>query len=182
MKPSSEQIVVLRKPLAPGRVRTNPQGNSYLAGWDVRAHLTRIFGYGGWDFEVRDIDLCYAVASDEGKHTVGYRATGRLTVRDPYEAAVVYEDAAVGGATNQPTAEAAYDLAVKAAVSGALKRCAVNLGTQFGLSLYNAGQLADVVKVVIPYDGLPDIEDDAVAGTPVETDDLDDHLAGGDYA
>jgi hypothetical protein len=36
-------------------------------------------------------------------------------------------------------------MAIKTAESDALKRAAINLGTQFGLSLYNNGSLRDVV-------------------------------------
>jgi hypothetical protein len=35
---------------------------------------------------------------------------------------------------------------LKSAISGALKRCAVNLGDQFGLSLYRDGSVAPVVQ------------------------------------
>lgn len=35
------------------------------------------------------------------------------------------------------------------AESDALKRCAINLGTQFGLSLYNDGKTEDVIRVVL---------------------------------
>ena len=145
---TQEQIDVLRKDLAPGRV-LKTQGQSYLAAWDVRAHLTRIFGYGGWDFHVDSIDLVYG--NDEGpRWTVGYRCIGTLDIRDDDGRVVCsFSDAAVGGATNQPTAESAHDLAIKSAVSGALKRCAVNLGTQFGLSLYNQGETRDVVRVLV---------------------------------
>ena len=151
---SPDQLRVLRLDLARSRVLTT-QGQSYLAAWDVRAHLTRVFGYGGWDFFVKELHLIreHHLTDDDGnerKFTVTYRATGTLTVRN-YEGELVatYEDAAVGGATNQPTAEAAHDLAVKSAVSGSLKRCAVNLGTQFGLSLYNKGQVIDVIRQLV---------------------------------
>jgi hypothetical protein len=36
-------------------------------------------------------------------------------------------------------------MAIKTAESDALKRAAINLGTQFGLSLYNNGSLRDVI-------------------------------------
>jgi hypothetical protein len=46
-------------------------------------------------------------------------------------------------------------MAVKTAESDALKRCAVNLGTQFGLSLYQNGATVDVVQRTL------DIEEEA---------------------
>jgi hypothetical protein len=46
-------------------------------------------------------------------------------------------------------------MAIKTAESDALKRAAINLGTQFGLSLYNNGSLQDVVvrTLIEPTDG-----------------------------
>ena len=172
---SDDQIAVLRQPISKGRVY-QLRGNSYLATWDVRAHLTRIFGYGMWDFRVRELTLCdqWAKHDDDGNPSrfwATYRCVGRLVVRGPDYLDVVYEDAAVGDAQNQPSSGDAHDLAVKSAASGALKRCAVNLGTQFGLSLY-AGTLNDVVVKLVTDDG-------AVDGTPdVE---LAQDLESGDY-
>ena len=54
----------------------------------------------------------------------------------------VIEDAATGSAQNMPSPADAFDFAIKNAVSYALKRCAKDLGDQFGLSLYNKGQTA----------------------------------------
>ena len=88
-----------------------------------------------------------------------YRCIGRLTVGD-----TTYEDASVGDSTNQVSPGDAHDLAVKSAVSGALKRCAVNLGTQFGLSLYAGGATHDVIRVLVSdgeaTDELPDVTHD----------------------
>lgn len=153
------QVDVLRKDLAPSRVMVT-QGQSYLAAWDVRAHLTRIFGYGGWDFTVRDLTEVETrmtgeiggKGDDRPRWSSVYRCTGRLVIQANHAVipgAVVYEDASVGDSTNQVTPGDAHDLALKSAVSGALKRCAVNLGTQFGLSLYNAGSTRDVVRVLV---------------------------------
>jgi hypothetical protein len=40
-------------------------------------------------------------------------------------------------------------MAIKTAESDAIKRAAINLGTQFGLSLYNNGSTKDVVIEVL---------------------------------
>jgi hypothetical protein len=42
-----------------------------------------------------------------------------------------------------------HDNAIKTAASDGLKRCAINLGTQFGLSLYDNGSRTDVVKMTL---------------------------------
>jgi hypothetical protein len=39
-----------------------------------------------------------------------------------------------------------HDNALKTASSDALKRCAINLGSQFGLSLYDNGTLREVIR------------------------------------
>lgn len=162
---TAAQRHVLRQPLTRSRVYEH-RGNSYLATWDVRAHLTRVFGFGGWDFRVLDLTQCDAWASHDtdGKPVrfwAAYRCTGQLTVRDADTGdTVIYEDAAVGEAANQTSVGAAHDLAVKSAVSGALKRCAVNLGTQFGLSLY-ADTLGDVIVKMVD-DGDPTVDHDDI--------------------
>ena len=43
----------------------------------------------------------------------------------------------------------AHDMAIKTAESDALKRAAINLGTQFGLSLYDEGSMKDVVGMTL---------------------------------
>ena len=40
-------------------------------------------------------------------------------------------------------------MAIKTAESQAFKRCAINLGDQFGLSLYNNGGTSSVVRAVL---------------------------------
>ena len=62
------------------------------------------------------------------------------------------EDVGTGEAINQPSRGDAHDLALKSAVSGALKRCAKDLGDQYGLGLYDKGSLEPTVRKVIAYD------------------------------
>ena len=47
-----------------------------------------------------------------------------------------------------------HDMAVKTAESDAIKRAAINLGTQFGLSLYNNGSLKDIVVMTLSSPGV----------------------------
>jgi hypothetical protein len=148
---SNAQYEQLLKPLNRQRVAKR-EGMSYLEAWDVRAHLTRIFGFGGWSFDVLSADVAMEYLSDEpnrsGKRNwnVGYKVVGRLTIYgirlDGGD--VTFTEASVG-ASHQPDLGEAHDMAVKTAESDALKRCAVNLGTQFGLSLYDNGATRDVV-------------------------------------
>ena len=139
---TNEQYEQLLKPLNPSRVAKRNQAGrslSYLEAWDVKAHLIRIFGFGGWSWHVSTADQVFEQEKD-GKWNVGYKVIGTLTVDG-----AMYTEAAVGSSTLPQRGEA-HDMAVKTCESDALKRAAINLGTQFGLSLYNNGDLNDVVK------------------------------------
>lgn len=97
------------------------------------------------------------------KYDVAYRATMRVTIWSDHtpledttpwtERRIIcqFEDSSTGDAQNQTRADA-HDLALKSAISLAKKRCCINLGDQFGLSLYNKGQMAALVggTLVLP--------------------------------
>jgi hypothetical protein len=143
-----EQVRVLLQPIRPSRVY-KAQGQSHVAAFDVTAHLNRVFGFDGWDKEVVALDLVHEHLAGEPPKVrawVTYRCVMRLTVRDPDGRVVkVVEEAATGSASNMPTVGDAHDFAVKNAISYALKRCAKDLGDQFGLSLYDRGSVAPLV-------------------------------------
>lgn len=141
---NQKQYEQLLKPLNESRVAKRGQAGrqlSYLEAWDVKAHLIRIFGFGGWSWEVLNAELAFEDKNEKGQWNVGYRVIGCLRIESLY---CVYTEAAVGSATLPQRGEA-HDMAIKTAESDALKRAAINLGTQFGLSLYNNGSLRDVV-------------------------------------
>lgn len=159
---SIEQYKYLLNPLKSTRIATRKQGGkdlSYVEAWDIKAHLTRIFGFGNWDSEVTSSQHIethkYLGGSDRTAKMfeVIWSASVRLTVRTYDESGdehvTVYCESAVGSATGSAERAGVGDLhdnAVKQAASDALKRCAINLGTQFGLSLYNDGSRQDVVR------------------------------------
>lgn len=171
---SRAQHDTLTKPLSAGRVSKRSQGGktlSYLEAWDVKAHLIRLFGYGNFDSEVID---CYHVATRDYMTTpregepkpmveVIWYARVKLTIRSGWETVCTYTEAAVGNASGPPSMLGEHhDNAVKTAASDALKRCAINLGTQFGLSLYDNGNTQDVVRkwLVVPDEpSTPDAEE-----------------------
>lgn len=153
------QVDALLRPINPRRVLRDNKGMAHVSQQDVRAHLTRVFGFGGWSSEVADLTLVREAPGKDNKTgqdkgwAVTYRATVRLTVRDPHGTPVaVYEDVATGTSPNLPTLGDAHDFACKVAVSMALKRAATNLGDGFGLSLYNKGQISPLViaTLVVP--------------------------------
>lgn len=140
-----EQVRVLLMGMAENRVQ-HLKGNAHTEAWDIRRWLTRIFGFGGWSLDTTELALVREMEINPGRWTVIYRAQVRLTVRTADGRTITsYEDAAMGDSRNQPSLGDAHDQAMKTALSQGLKRCAVNLGDQFGLSLYNNGSAKPVV-------------------------------------
>lgn len=152
----------------PGRVKTRDIGGrntSYVEAWDVKATLTKVFGFGGWSGEVLEskiIDI-----RDDGRqgtypdshrtkagqpktpYVLAY-ALYRLTIHNigPQGQDVVFTESSIGSNDGWDIGAVA-DNAIKSAASDALKRCAIALGTQFGLSLYNNGDKLDVIKTLL---------------------------------
>ena len=135
----------LIKGINPTRIAKRQGGGgkslSYLESWDVKAHLIRIFGFGGWSWNVLKAELAFEEQNERGNWNVGYKVIGRLNI---HQLGCEYTEAAVGSASLSQRGEA-HDMAIKTAESDALKRAAINLGDQFGLSLYNNGATAPVV-------------------------------------
>lgn len=158
---TQRQVEQLLRPINPKRVAVL-DGLSHLEAYDVRAHLNRIFGFGRWSDELLELVELYALPAETKQKkpavSVAYRATVRLTVKaeDGTELAR-YTEAAVGGSLMPEFKRAdAYDMAIKTAESQALKRCAANLGDQFGLSLYRNGSVDALVTGTLV--GLPEQE------------------------
>jgi len=131
---------------------------AHLEAWDVRRTLTRIFGFGGWGDETLELTCTHEIqippTNPKGRPrwTVIYRAQVRLNVRTPDGRPLAsFDDAASGDSQNQPSLADAHDMAMKTALSQALKRCAVNLGDQLGLSLYRKGDVNAVVGWSVPH-------------------------------
>lgn len=160
-----KQHETLMRPLNGTRVAKRTQGGkqlSYLEAWDVRAHLIRVFGFTNFDAELEDYHFIdtrrYTSTGDNPRPMVEviYAARMRLTLRDSEGAPLAtYAEAAVGSASGPETMLGEHhDNALKTAASDALKRCAMNLGTQFGLSLYDNGRTTDVVRgTLVPESG-----------------------------
>lgn len=147
---NARQHEILLKGINPSRIAKRQGGGgkslSYLEAWDVKAHLNRIFGFLNWSADVLDSTLAFEEKTDKG-WSVGYKVVLRLSIGAEYPEAT-YTEAAVGSAS-LPSRGEAHDMAIKTAESDALKRAAINLGDQFGLSLYNNGSTAPVVGTVL---------------------------------
>lgn len=161
MSLTEKQVKQLLRPINPNRVLKDANGNSHVSQQDVTAHLTRIFGFEGWDKEILELRCIYERENPKNKKQnsnrengwdVCYLATVRLTIRDPEGNVVtVKDDGSTGLAENQRSLGDGHDLAMKSAISLATKRAAKDLGDQFGLSLYNKGQQSALVKSSLVY-------------------------------
>jgi hypothetical protein len=179
------QISVLLSPIKPGRVAKR-EGLSNVEGYDIRAHLTRLFGFGRWDdISVNPTTMLYEqeTTTKAGKPAfkVAYRAERALVVRDVDGNQLCrYEGSAVGESTMPDFKRGdAHDMAIKTAETQALKRAAVNLGDQFGLSLYAKGNTGALVGKVVGFEAghqrtVEMHEPDVVSGYDPDTGDTDE--------
>lgn len=172
---STAQVDVLLRPIRSNRV-LSAQNQSHVPAYDVVAHLTRLFGFEGWDKEIVSIELVGEQARTEGDRTgwwVTYRCHMRLTIYDQNGQVVkVIEDGATGSSNNQPSYGDAHDLAYKNAISYAIKRCAKDLGDQFGLSLYNRGSQRALVGKIVGHEA-EDVESHIEEPTTLGNDELE---------
>jgi recombination DNA repair RAD52 pathway protein len=171
---TTDQLKQLTANLKQERVAQRKQGGaqlSYLETWDVKASLIRLFGFGGFDAEAleceivsiednvpkttgygkekREVPIEYTQDGRQKFGTYNFRVTARVQVRlHIKQLGATYTEWAASSQTGPDLGEVT-DFAIKTAESDALKRAAIYLGTQFGLSLYNNGDLLDVVKVVL---------------------------------
>lgn len=158
---SEQQLKILMSDLNPNRVKSRSQAGrsfSYLEGYDVKATLIRVFGFGGFSAEVianEVVDKSQVKVGQSQKDgwQVSIMSTVRLTIHggddsdNTYHPDAVYTESAIA-TSSQPSLGDAMDMAIKSASTDALKRAATYLGTQFGLGLYNNGMTGEVVRKV----------------------------------
>ena len=150
MSLTNEQVKELLQPIDPSRVGKDGKGYSHVAAWDVRRRMNQIFGFAEWSSEVEAMELIteWETKTKQGKDAwfVLYRARCTVTVNG-----ATYTEWAAGDAIS-PDYGDAHDQAIKTAESQAFKRCAMNLGDQFGLSLYNNGSVQATVTDTVTYE------------------------------
>lgn len=165
---SEKQVSVLLQPIHPKRVtQRKDNGMSHVEGYDIRAELNRVFGFGRWDAEVVDQVLLREAqvkmsTGGQGWNVV-YRTRVRLTVKAPDGTPLSIQEATHVGENTHPAFGESHGNAVTNSETYALRRCAINFGDQFGLSLYNKGSQAATVRWTLVH---PDSE------KPVDTDDV----------
>ena len=146
MKPdifSGEQLKLLADNLHPKNVKTI-QGKGYIEGWHAIAEANRIFGYGAWDVELRNLEKTNADLVDvtkdrrtEKQWRVGYIATVRVTVHGDGGSRFRDGTGFGSGYGKDNQLGEAIESASKEAETDAFKRAMRNFGNQFGLALYD---------------------------------------------
>lgn len=144
------QIARLTKAIDPNHV-DKKQNMAYMAQHEVRAELTRIFGFGNWDSQVERMELLWEseAPNKEGKtmYRACYLAAVRLTIRDYWgEQVCSFVEYHVEANSNLPDRGEAHAMAVTSVESYALRRAAIGLGDRLGLGLYNDGKIVPLVK------------------------------------
>lgn len=172
---TQDQLRILMSDLNRNRVKSRSQAGrsfSYLEGWDVKATLIRVFGFGGFSAEVLNNHIVDQREVEVGQQKkpgwqVSILSTVRLTI---HQTGAVYTETAIA-TSSQPSLGDAMDMAIKSASTDALKRAATYLGTQFGLSLYADGATREVIsRVFAPGQAWP-LEQAEKAGQPVISED-----------
>jgi len=157
---TDEQVKLLLARIHPNRVLMR-DGMSYVEGYDIRAELTRVFGFGRWTSEVLDQAVLCEREVKTKEYTnpktgevkggrpawyVVYRSRVRLTIFAPDGTLVTFHDGSHVGESTHPVFGDAHGNALTNSETYALRRAAINLGDQFGLSLYNKGSLDPIVR------------------------------------
>ena len=147
-----QQIAKLTAPLAASRVSERAGGGgsklACLEAWDVKAMLIRVFGFANFSADVieSNIEKIVPDKDNDKKVTVLAKCTVRLTI---HATGATYTETAASSQTGSQGVGEVADFALKTAESDALKRAAIYLGTQFGLSLYDDGSKSDVIRYVL---------------------------------
>lgn len=147
---TAKQVERLLTPVIPSRIE-KVRGQSYVPQFEVRAELSRVFGFGNWDSDIHDMTLIYEEPDErEGGKVywkVCYRCACTLTIRD-YEGNTICEHTEwhAEESAPQPSRGEAHALALTSVESYALRRAAINLGDTFGLHLYKDGQYGPLIK------------------------------------
>jgi hypothetical protein len=155
------QILQLVRPIALDHIEKK-QGRSYIAQWQARAELTRIFGFGNWDSRVVEMQLVYERPVNKGEPgfpdkakfpnqpywVTCYRAAVEVNIRDYWGRPVCsFIEYHVEENSPQPERGEAHALAMTSVESYAFRRAVIGLGDRLGLGLYNGGKADAVVQV-----------------------------------
>lgn len=136
----------LKAKLDPRFVKPPPKGKygDYIEAHHAISEANRIFGHGGWSYQLCDLRQTNATVDEESKHHIGYFAMVEVSV-----GGVSRSDVGHGQGHGKSEGDA-HDSAVKEAVTDALKRALRTFGNPFGLALYD--KTKSDVGVPLAYD------------------------------
>lgn len=152
------QIERLVRGIDPSHV-DKKQRLSYMSQHEVRAELTRIFGYGNWDSQVEEMQFLWEYEVPKGHpeypekgtkptyYRACYKAKVRLTIRDYWgEPVCSFVECHAEANSVLPDRGEAHAMAITSVESYALRRAAIGLGDRLGLGLYDNGETKPLVK------------------------------------
>lgn len=128
----------LNRKLDPAAIKPAPAGKygDYVDGYHVISEANRIFGNGGWSYEISRMQETsrIEVETPRGKQArVSFLCTVKVRVGETYK-----EGSAVGMGSGKPdNIGDVIESAVKEAETDALKRALRTYGNTFGLALYD---------------------------------------------
>lgn len=155
------QVRRLVQPIDPKHVDKKQGRLSYMAQHEVRAELTRIFGYGNWDSQVEKMEFLWEAEINHGHpdypakpkqgnppyYRACYMATVRLNIRDYWGNPVAsFVESHAEANSVLPDRGEAHAMAITSVESYALRRAAIGLGDRLGLGLYDGGSEDALVK------------------------------------
>jgi DNA repair and recombination protein RAD52 len=143
----------LNRKLDPSAIKAAPAGKygDYVDGYHVVSEANRIFGNGGWSYEITRLQETHRaeVTTPKGQQVrVSYLCTVKVHIGETFK-----EGSAVGMGSGKPeNLGDVIESAVKEAETDALKRALRTYGNTFGLALYdksreNVGVEASVAEV-----------------------------------
>lgn len=127
----------LQAKLEPSVIRQREESGfklDYLEGWYVIDKLNEIFGFGNWNYEIKELVEVSKNINQKNNIEIGYRARVRLEVLG--RVAVSREDVGFGNGIARQEYKA-HENAGKEAVTDALKRACRTFGNVFGNTLYD---------------------------------------------
>ena len=156
----------LNKKLDPAAIKPAPQGKfgDYVDGYHVISEANRIFGNGGWSYEITRLQESHRATVQTARgdqFRCSYLCTVKVTVGDTFK-----EGSAVGMGSGKPeNIGDVIESAVKEAETDALKRALRTYGNTFGLALYDKSREnvgveatdAETASAIEQINGLSDI-------------------------
>ncbi|OAD73217.1 hypothetical protein PHYBLDRAFT_7388, partial [Phycomyces blakesleeanus NRRL 1555(-)] len=111
--------------------RPGPSGSfTYVEGWMLIDLANKVFGFDGWNSEIKSIAIDYMDELDGNRYNVSASAHVRVTLKD----GTFHEDVGCGSVENMRMKSAALE---KAAVTDGLKRALRLFGRVLGNCLYD---------------------------------------------